>query len=182
MKITPLINGVVVAPHGITDLFHAYEYNNINNLIKIYLGSLIFMEISNFIQNDFHNIQLLDSVFFSSSICHFKHDMPFQKKNKITSYILSIILVSSTYIISIDVFTIYMALVHVPRHYIKCWNFIKNKNLLLMSIILLSYPGYYVIDNLNNLNKDIISIIEAVIIGHVIYNEKYIDNLLLDNR
>ena len=51
-----------------------------------------------------------------------------------------------------------------------------------MSIILLSYPGYYVIDNLNNLNKDIISIIEAVIIGHVIYNEKYIDNVLLDNR
>ena len=178
MRITPLVNGIIVAPHGITDLFHAYSYDNMHNLMKIYGGSLIFMKISNLIHSNFQDVNLLDNVFYASSIFHFKHDMPKLKNNdKVIPYLLSSILVTSTLVMDMDLFTVYMTLIHVPRHYLKCWDFMKKyKELLLLSIIVLSVPGYLIIDNLNNLDKDILSIVESIVIAHIIYNEKYIDN------
>lgn len=179
MKITPFLNGIVVAPHGITDLIHAYHYNNMDNLMKIYGGSLFFMYLSDIVHSKFHNVNLLDSAFYTSSICHFKHDFPNKNVNNfhINPYIMSSLFVTSTIFMSMDIFTIYMVLIHVPRHYIKCWKFIKDyKRILAVLILLISIPGYKIIDELYNLDHRIIEIVEAIIIGHIIYNEKYIDN------
>ena len=78
---------------------------------------------------------------------------------------------------SMDIFTIYMVLIHVPKHYIKCWKFVKNyKEILVVLVLLLSVPGYEIIDDLYNLDHNIIELVESIIIGHILYNELYIDN------
>lgn len=172
MKLVPFLNGVITAPHGVTDLIHAYKYNNIENLLRIYTGSFIFTGIAETV----HLHQVIDIFFITSSIIHFSHDFNVVSNSRINKLLLSSILIASAPIIGVNNFSIYLLLFHTPRHYIKSWKFIKDKKKMLFLLILLfSFPGYYIFDNINNLNPNLLSITETIIISHIIYNEKYID-------
>jgi hypothetical protein len=185
MKLNLIVNSVAIAPHGITDLIHAYTFDNMKNLRKIYIRSFCFSLISNTIHVYNNNINLIDGVFLISSIFHFRHDIP----KSITNPILwTTILVTLTPIIGIHIFTLYMIFIHVPRHYKKCWYFLRYQKLEAILLILIvaatSYHGFLLFNILNknstfyftHIVKSVVkSVVKSIIISHVIYNEKYID-------
>ena len=140
-KVIPYANSLVVAPHGITDLFHAYENNNLSNLRQIYTSSLALIPISEMLSSYNSNLHFLDIVFTISSIIHFKHDMPKMILNKqyIRPEIFSTIFILLTPMMGINMFSMYMILHHVPSHYKKCWPIVKKyKEVVLLSILLIN--------------------------------------------
>lgn len=177
MKIVSIFNGVVTVPHGITDLFHAHKYDNLSNLCKIYSGSIGLIPLSAIIEKCNHNIHVLDLTFLLMSICHFRHDMPEINKANISKLTLSTLLVLSSPLIGLNLFSLYMGLIHVPRHYVKCNKFVKPyAKYLIMSILILSIPGCVMFENIQNLDGISLHIVESIVIGHILYNEIYIDN------
>lgn len=181
MKLHSIFNGVMVAPHGITDLFHAVHYNNMDNLMKIYAGLFFISESANIIQHRYPHCHILDALFLYGSAIHFQHDMPMKKQ--IHPFLLSSIFISMTPVIGIDLFTLYMVLVHVPRHYYKTWIFIKHYRVeMLFLITLLSIPGIYLSEHIFELQNNFQVLLEWIIISHIVYNEKYIDGKVKEDN
>lgn len=181
MKLTTsILNNVIIGPHGITDLLHAYHNNNMNSLINIYTGTSAMSVISELIHNDYSNIDISNGIFVISSILHFRHDIP---EIKLQSVTISSIILSSLFIILIpllgkELFYIYMCFIHVPIHYMKCIDFIKKDIIKFMALLFMTSSfefgliGDYEIDCLP---QNIYIIAKTIIIAHVIYNELYLD-------
>lgn len=174
-----LANGLIVAPHGITDLFHAFEYNNMLPLSQIYTSAFSLIPISDTLMNYDNHFRLLDCVFILSAIIHFRHDMPkiSRNTNHIRQEWMSFLLIMLSPVVGMNIFSLYMIFHHVPRHYKKCWPLVqKYKKYMIVSICLLSIPGYYMIDNFESLSHLEYSFMESIIVAHIVYNEIYIDN------
>lgn len=174
-----LANGLIVAPHGITDLFHAAEYKNMIPLSQIYTSSFSLIPISDTLINYDYHIRLLDFVFVLSAIIHFRHDIPCLVYNKktIPPELMSSLLIMLSPILGMNIFSLYMIFHHVPLHYKKCWPLVqKYKKNIIISVCLLSIPGYYMIDNFKTLSHLEYSFMESIIVAHIVYNELYIDN------
>lgn len=181
MKLTTsIVNNVIIGPHGITDLLHAYHNNNMNSLINIYTGTSAMSVISELIHNDYSNIDISNGIFIISSILHFRHDIPEIKLGpvKISSIVLSSLFIILTPLIGKELFYIYMCFIHVPIHYMKCIDFIKKDILKFITLLCMTsffefgLIGDYEIDCLP---KNISMIVKTLIIAHVVYNELYID-------
>lgn len=178
-----LANGLIVAPHGITDLFHAFEYDNLIPLSQIYTSAFSLIPISDTLMNYDSHVRLLDCVFILSAIIHFRHDMPNISFNKhpVRPECMSLLLILLSPILGMNVFSLYMIFRHVPLHYRKCWPLVqKYKKTMIISVCLLSIPGYYMIDNFKSLSHLEYSFMESIIVAHIAYNELYIDNQLND--
>ena len=174
-----LANGIIVAPHGITDLFHAIEYKNMIPLSQIYTSSFSLIPISDILMNYDNHVRLLDVVFLLSAIIHFRHDMPSvsHNNNPIRRELLSTLLIMMSPLLGMNMFSLYMIFRHVPLHYKKCWPLVqKYKIPMILSIFILSIPGYYMIDNFETLSHLEYSLMESTIVAHIVYNEMYIDN------
>lgn len=175
-----LANGLIVAPHGITDLFHAVEYNNMIPLSQIYTSAFSLIPISDTLMSYDNHFRLLDFVFLLSAIIHFRHDMPhliYNKKKPIPPELMSSLLIMLSPILGMNIFSLYMIFHHVPLHYNKCWPLVqKYKKYMIISICLLSIPGYFMIDNFKTLSHLEYSFMESIIVAHIVYNELYIDN------
>jgi len=65
------INGII-APHGITDIIHAQQKNLIPILFKINGVTIL----SSILLNKFELENILNLVFITSSIIHFRRDFP----------------------------------------------------------------------------------------------------------
>ena len=179
MKLLSALNGLTTVPHGITDIFHAYETDNVQNLYKVYATSVSLIPFSHMVTIK-ENIHVIDILFLVSAVAHFRHDMPkIQYKNKmIPREAISSLFVFGLPIMGWDVLTMYMVFIHVPRHYKKSWKYIKGSMIeLICSILLLSIPGAFMMENVNGLPPIIKEFSEAIVIAHIIYNELYIDGM-----
>lgn len=165
-----IISGII-APHGITDLFHAKQNNCVNQLLSINIACAS----SSLLLNTIHDPYcLLDASFFISSVIHFRHDMPqvFPKSD----YSTSLLLLLSSIFYNHDIFFIYMLFVHVPHHYYMNRNVIKEQLNLNISILILmttiSLYGTHIVNVFDSLL--LFDLSKGVIISHILYEELYI--------
>ena len=174
MIIQPFIKKAIVkniiAPHGITDIMHSFQHNTTSNLLFIngvscYSSLLLNNNID---YNNFINI-----FFLFTSIIHFRHDMPVIKY--IPRYIISTSLLISIYF-NHDIFYIYMTLLHVPKHYITNFSYIKSNLKLNIFILLFTTYSINVLDNIILLYPVLINIFKNIVISHIIYQELFIHN------
>lgn len=166
----------LVAPHGITDYIHALNNNNLAILCSINIFSVLFFYSLNF----FNKGRLINFLFVSSSVIHFRRDFHILN-NKFLQYLLSSIIVYVN-IFSDKIIYFYLTLFHVPNHYISVWNDLlidKYKSFFIISLF--TYfslmTSYYLVDEVrmkNNLLKDIL---KGFIVAHVIYQEKFVHNI-----
>ena len=77
----------IIAPHGITDLFHAKQNHYMKQLLSINIACA---SSSMFLSTIHDPYFILDASFFISSLIHFRHDMPkvFPSSNYISSFLL----------------------------------------------------------------------------------------------
>lgn len=179
MRLIPsIINNVIIGPHGITDIIHAYKEDKIKELVNIYSTSVTFTVCSEVIHN---TVNLSDMLFIICSCVHFSHDINTITINniKINKLLITSLFVIILPLIGKELFYTYMVFFHVPLHYIKCWNFIKDElnilSILLLSTILIDYKLLWD-SEIDSLPDNVWIIVKPLIIGHVIYNEIYIDN------
>jgi hypothetical protein len=172
-----------IAPHGITDLTHSIIYDNYDKLLKIQLATFT---ISELLTNAFHQKIILDFIFFTTTIIHFRKD--FNTINiDIPNVLKSFIFVSTClyidklfpYEFGIDMLLLFMSFIHVPNHYKNNYKYIK-KEPVLNFLLLLAFTGCInSVDNLHPellVSEQVLTITKSIIISHVVYSEKYITN------
>ena len=181
MKITTsIVNNVIVGPHGITDLLHAYHNNNMNSLVNIYIGTTGMTFLSELIHHDYNNIDISNGIFVISSILHFRHDIPEIRLGtiKIPSLVLSSLFIIFTPLTGKELFYVYMCLIHVPIHYMKCIDFIKKDIVKFLGLLFMtSFFEFGIMGDceIDCLPHNMWIIVKTLIIAHVIYNELYLD-------
>ena len=163
----------IIAPHGITDIMHAKQYNLTTELVQINGFGLVYSHVLHFTSPDV----MLHTVFLLSSIIHFRHDMP--RIYDIPRYIFSGLIISLFSFFPILFFP-YMVLLHVPNHYRMNWNVIKtnvrhNFRLLLLFTIGCYFGGEIIFDNF--FTSYVIDIAKGVVIAHIAYEELYIHSI-----
>ena len=163
----------IIAPHGITDIMHAKQYNLTTELIQINGFGLVYSHILHFTSPDI----ILHTVFLVSSIIHFRHDMP--RIYIIPRYIFSGLIISLFSSFPVLFFP-YMVLLHVPNHYRMNWNVLKNNliaNIILLLLFTMScyFGGEIIFDNF--FNSYVIDIAKGLVIAHIAYEELYIHNI-----
>ena len=160
-----IISGII-APHGMTDLFHSQQYNKTKELLLMNAG----ITAASFLLNTNNLSPILDSTFFISSIIHFRHDMPIIN---VPRYILS----TSLILLSLqqpDLFFLYMVALHVPNHYKNNWKYIEfNKDKNLGILFLFTTLFLYITNKYNDLiDVNFISTLsKSGIISHIVYEE-----------
>jgi len=162
----------IIAPHGITDIMHAREYNIVNRLYEVNAGTII---VTHFLHMG-HLTDFVNAAFLLASIVHFRHDMPVVKN--IPRFALSATMIP-VFALCPATFFVYMLLIHVPNHYRMNWKYIASnlgKNTAILGIFtLLSAIGgelffYYL------MNGYMMDIMKSVVIAHIIYEETFIHN------
>ena len=160
-----IISGII-APHGMTDLFHSQQYNKTKELLLMNAG----ITAGSLLLNTNNLSPILDSTFFISSIIHFRHDMP---SINVPRYILS----TSLILLSLqepDLFFLYMVALHVPNHYKNNWKYIEfNKDKNLGILFLFTTLFLYITNQYNDLiDVNFISTLsKSGIISHIVYEE-----------
>ena len=162
----------IIGPHGITDLIHA---NQTNNLPELYQINAITAGTS-LIMDHYHMVPVLDAAFFISSIIHFRRDMP--EIYKFPRYVWSTMLLAVT-IEKSELFFLYMLLVHVPHHYQMNWKYMKKDPrlsfaLVVFATITLGHMGTLMGDFIYT--DTIVNLSKGIIISHIAYEELYIHN------
>lgn len=161
------INTAIIAPHGVTDLIHALQFNRLQPLYAINLATTAtFAFMGHAGLSDLANIS-----FILASLLHFRHDVPLE--NKFMQYaIISAIIVAG--IQNTDIFYLYMILRHVPRHYAENWKFMEKFPL--FTILLLSITTFATMkmESIMPMDETHFDLIKGVIVAHIIYEEKYI--------
>ena len=166
----------LIAPHGITDYIHACNNNNLKNLNLINIISVLLFYSLHY----FKKGRVINSLFITSSIIHFRRDFHIIN-NKFIKFLLSSIIVYVN-IFSDKIIYFYLTLFHVPNHYINVWNHLlvdKYRSFFIISLFTFVslISSYYLVDEIrmkNNLLKDIL---KGFIMAHVIYQEKFVHNI-----
>ena len=165
-----IISGII-APHGITDLFHARQNNYMKQLLSINIACASSSMLLSTIHDPYF---ILDSSFFISSLIHFRHDMP--KVFPSSNYVSSFLLLMTSICYNHDIFFLYMLLTHVPHHYYMNKNVIKenakfNLSLLFLTTISCLYGShaFNIFDSTFMYNLS-----QGIVISHIIYEELYI--------
>lgn len=171
----------VIAPHGITDLIHASQYNTTQQLLSI--NTFCLLSSVGLSQNEVTTLGL-DCCFVIASAIHFRHDLNVLIKDNCQEkykYIFSVVVLLS-FIENHDLFFWYMTLFHVPNHYYMNMDIISKHSVLNLTFILsftlfLSFLG----------NQDVIfiplfyPIYKGVVMSHVVYQELYVHNSVLSD-
>ena len=165
-----IISGII-APHGMTDLFHARQNNYVKQLLSINIACASSSLMLNTIQDPYF---ILDTSFLISSVIHFRHDMPqvFPK----SEYSTSLFLVFISLFYNHDIFFVYMLFFHVPHHYYMNRNVIKeNINMNVGILILTTMTSLFGNHMINAFDSSLIfDLSKGVIISHILYEELYI--------
>ena len=169
----------VIAPHGVTDLVHAIEEDNMQTLVNTYASTIA----SSYLLSEINMDSTLNFIFFILSVVHFRRDMPIIKD--IPRYAWSFLFLQFSIMNSPTLFFIYLTFIHVPHHYRMNWSTLKKNPKMSVGIVLLTT---IIIEILGKdfhtimLNDSIMSVIKGIIMSHVIYEEigifpfKKIDN------
>ena len=167
----PMIKNIItgiIAPHGITDLVHAKQNNLLPELYTINIVSVLgAMGLE-------HNAEtLLNVIFYTISIYHFRNDMP--KIKDCNQTILSTLMILSFFAINPNIFLYYMVFIHVPNHYLMSWNMMSKDKKLSVLIISLTTLISMVLGNTKLIEYEIVdTIAKGLIFSHIIYEEAYI--------
>jgi len=174
----------VIAPHGITDLTHSIQTNNINNLVQLEIINLGICELCT---NVLHYNNLYDILFFLFTTIHFRYDFQNITYNNIvlpkyisSSLFIGFCLFIDNYIpfhIGFDLLLYYMSFIHVPNHYKNNWFHIDKEftlNLLVMMLTIIFINAIYQHYPKIVMSDDFINIFKSIIIAHVLYQEIYI--------
>ena len=165
------LNSGLIAPHGMTDLVHADQYNLTPELYKINLLTTATHGLIHLVEIPY----LLNILFVGMSIVHFRRDFP--KIKQIPRFLLSSIFLLFS-LSRPELFFLYMALIHVPHHYNLNWKYLKKAPLL--SIISLSVSTFFSLLLSHNYgtivykNPFILDTIKGIIVSHIIYEETYL--------
>ena len=160
----------IIAPHGMTDLMHAREYNIVNRLYEVNVGTLV--------TTHFLHVGQLSAVvnlaFIFASVVHFRHDMPVVEG--VPRYMFSTAMLP-VFAMYHPAFFVYMLLIHVPNHYRMNWKYIspklvKNIGILAFFTLLSAIGGEVFFHYL--VNDYMMDIMKAVVISHIIYEEAFI--------
>jgi hypothetical protein len=194
--IKPIITGII-SPHGITDFIHAKKFGLLKELYHVNLSIISAGSFLNLLHLD----NVVNIVFITSSIIHFRNDMPIIQHNYINSklntnqlqLLLSSLMVGSLYVVPHDFFILYMIFIHTPNHYKMALPYIQERLLetvllvvgLGMFLTYISCSNYPIIDlsndNLIDCNSMLYNFIKTVIISHIVYEELYIFNEYRNN-
>lgn len=160
----------IIAPHGITDIVHAYHTNKTKSLLLTYSGIPLIGQLCHLSHLD----DVWYGVFFISSIIHFHHDFPvFTSKNQYLASTLLVLCFMNTE--SLLPFFLYMISIHVPNHYKTSWSFVKsNVSITLFLVGLCSVVNAFSMSNVNDSN---ISFLLSIVIAHIVYEEIQIHNI-----
>ena len=167
---SPLIISTVIAPHGMTDLIHAYENKQMQNLFRINLLCVATACLGDFM----HVPQIIDACFVGASIFHFRHDMP--KIQNIPQILFSTLLVLNFSKIGISMFLLYMCLIHVPNHYKHYTGLFEKHGLLLTSILANAtfVFAYMTLNHADLLTSSLMDcLVKMIIVSHIVYEEVY---------
>ena len=158
----------VIAPHGITDLFHAEQNNLIPQLYSINLLTVI-----STLAIDKFNHPLLEIMFYAVSAYHFRNDMPNLKN--INPFFISIAMLSSFFVFDPKLFLYYMIFIHVPNHYLMNWDVLKNDKKRSILIISLTSVISMFIGTTDLIENHLVQTIsQGLIFSHIIYEESFI--------
>ena len=166
----------IIAPHGITDLIHASQNDNIPELLSINSGCiLVSYGLSQYALSDV----ILNILFFGCSVIHFSHDFSpiiLNHYAKQQQFLFCFTMLFS-FVIQPDLFYIYMIFVHVPNHYyynrnVICENLVRNFIFIFIFSLFFSLIG----ENDIIFHPILYPIYKGIITSHVIYQEKYIHN------
>ena len=165
-----IISGII-APHGMTDLFHARQNNYVKQLLSINIACASSSLMLNTIHDPYF---ILDASFLISSIIHFRHDMPQVFPN--SEYSTSLLLVFLSLFYNHDIFFVYMLIFHVPHHYYMNKDVIKENMNFNIGILLLTtiscLSGIRVFDIFDS--SLLIDLSKGIVISHILYEELYI--------
>ena len=120
-------------------------------------------------------IPLLDIIFLTSSVIHFKRDFPINKF--IPRYIVTSCFLLFSILYSYNLLICYMLFIHVPNHYKLNWTFLKKDKTFTASIITLTTIIFLLIgEKYDNLiyTSYMIDLFKGIIISHIVYEEMYI--------
>ena len=93
-----IISGII-APHGMTDYFHARQNNYMRELFSINVACASSSLVLNAVHDPY---SILDASFLISSVVHFRHDMPKIFPN--SEYTSSLILICLSIFYNHDIF------------------------------------------------------------------------------
>ena len=166
----------LIAPHGITDYIHACNNNNLKNLNLINIISVLLFYSLHY----FKKGRVINSLFITSSIIHFRRDFHIIN-NKFIQFLLSSIIVYVN-IFSDKIIYFYLTLFHVPNHYINVWNHLlvdKYRSFFIISLFTFVslISSYYLVDEIRMKNNLLKYILKGFIMAHVIYQEKFVHNI-----
>lgn len=184
LNLTKFLIKNIIAPHGVTDLTHSIQTNNVENLLRLEVLNLGFCEL---MTNVFHFNNFYDIVFFLFTSIHFRYDFPNITYNNIklpkyfssASYIFICLFLDKIlpFHLGFDFLLYYMSFIHVPNHYKNNWFHIDKEftlNLLVLSFTIVLINAIYQYYPSNILNDDFVNIFKSIIIAHVLYQEIYI--------
>lgn len=170
-KLAKYITSGIIAPHGVTDLIHAKQNNNISKLLQIYTytnGSFIIL-------NSLHQEMLINVLFVIGSTIHFQNDIPI--KNTIFRCIFTNLMILYFIFFDNNSIILYLSLIHVPNHYISNWFYLKKeKNITFILLFITTLLSLYFGNEYFELYNDLFisDIIKGIIVSHVLYQELYI--------
>ena len=102
----------IIAPHGVTDLIHAKQTNNLISLINIYGTTNGLFYILSTLDQEI----VINTILFITSTIHFQKDIPLRDEKK--RYLFtSLLLLYFIFFNATSIFT-YLTFVHVLNHYI----------------------------------------------------------------
>lgn len=149
----------IISPHGITDLIHSQNTKDMAPLFKAYGFSF-----------GLHWIlpkAVLPFLFFMSSVVHFRHDFNVLS-TEWKKYICSASLLGMFWKAPPDFFFYYMAIIHVPQHYIRCWPFVHSSPFYTLGLL---YSLGSILETHPTLLTQYPVVFQSIIIGHVLYHE-----------
>jgi hypothetical protein len=160
----------VIAPHGITDMIHAVQYNITSEIMALYgsvLGASVIMANNAPI--------ILDVSFIVASVVHFRHDMPVIKY--VPKCALSTLLIGGSVLYDPNILFLYMVAIHVPNHYRINWRYIRENTKKNIGVIFLCTVTLYLCGEIFPIiyeSQLAFDCSKGLVISHIIYDEKHI--------
>ena len=166
----PIMTNIII-PHGITDIVHAKLYGNVQSLIQIY-GCTTLMSL---LSMPFTPVNTIHPLFLLASAIHFRTDM--LTNNVVVQFLQSVSMVLYfQFTDNYDIFIIYMLCLHVPKHYVDSWKYLRQDKLLTavslssVRLCVLCFEQYIDVHMIQHIPL----IVQFTIIAHIIYTEIFV--------
>ena len=160
----------VIAPHGITDIIHAYSHRGFSQLAICYGTSMLTTSIL----GHHKYYRLLYALLCISSFFHFRHDFYFPTIQ--SNWCTNICTIGTLYSMirePMPLFYTYMCILHVPHHFEMAWSYISPYKIVTIALFAtVSICTRFMLKT--SRPQSFIPLWIGIILGHIWYGEKYI--------